>query len=158
MDYSRHIIDSDTMRKKRKTPRRRCSICRRWYRPHPSALQTQKTCTSLDCRRHRRRRLAKRRRKSSLHEYREDERERQRVFRQRQRQAGESSSSATDRSRASLSPQLAELPEVILKIWDKASQVSRAALRRDLAVIIGVRDEKVGQVGQKAPLVTSQPL
>lgn len=36
--------------------KRPCSVCRRWYTPHPRTRKTQRTCGREECRRERRRR------------------------------------------------------------------------------------------------------
>ena len=74
------------MAPEKKLSRRRCTICRNAYRPHPRAQLTQKTC-SAQCRRKRRQRAAKRRRSKNLEAYRSAERKRQQRRRSRARTA-----------------------------------------------------------------------
>lgn len=157
VEIPRVIRNADQMRKAKKVPRRRCTLCRKWYRPHPSAAQTQKSCSSLECRRKRRRRLAKRRRSLDLHEYREDERERQRTCRQKRQEASGTNPPTAELSRAGLSLQLAELKEVILKIWDKNSKQSRASLHQELLLFLRDKCEKPGQSGTKTPPCHTPP-
>ena len=44
------------MSQKRKTVKRPCSICRRWFTPDPRARHRQKTCSTSACRAERKRR------------------------------------------------------------------------------------------------------
>ena len=60
--------------------RRKCSECRKWFRPEPTAAGHQKTCCAK-CRLERRRRLARKRRLGDLEACREDEKQRQRRHR-----------------------------------------------------------------------------
>ena len=65
------------------------------------------------------------------------------TFCDRKRQGAEAVS-GTDSlgvSRAGLSAQAIDLEELILKIWNKQSRLSRAGLRRDLQVLLGVSEE-----------------
>lgn len=63
--------------KHRSAKRRRCTECRKWFQPAPSARDTQKTC-SEPCRARRRCKQAQRRRWEHVQQARVDERERQR--------------------------------------------------------------------------------
>jgi hypothetical protein len=60
--------------------RRKCSECRKWFRPGATAAGHQKTCCEK-CRRERRSRLARKRRLADLEAYREEEKHRQRRHR-----------------------------------------------------------------------------
>jgi hypothetical protein len=111
------------------SPRRRCTVCRKWFLPAASAASTQRTCSQA-CRRVRQRKLARQRRKQDLHNYRVDERERQRASRQRQRESGRVPPPSP--SRASLPAELRELKEELLTYWDVKVNQSRAALVRHL--------------------------
>ena len=142
MEITITIGNAFQMRKANKVPRRRCTVCRKWYRPCPSAAKTQKSCSSAKCRRKRRRRLAKRRRSLELYDYREDERERQRRCRQKRREASGTNPPGAELSRAGLLPQPPDLKEVIIKIWDKSMNQSRASLHRELLLFLRDRREK----------------
>jgi hypothetical protein len=115
------------MHTSKKAPRRRCSSCRKWFRPAPSASATQRTCSEA-CRRVRQRRLARQRRERELHEYRVDERERQRASRERRR----ARTASTSASRASLPEEFLLLKEEVLSLWDEQARRSRATLARRL--------------------------
>jgi hypothetical protein len=136
------------MQKNPKSRRKRCSICRKWYYPHPSALDTQKTCSSA-CRKKRKNLLAHKRRDQDIYQYRTEERLRQRECRKRKRKSDaidrKSERVGTDVSRATLSGQPVDLAELVLKKWDKEQQVSRAGLRRNLIEIIKDMSQKVGR-------------
>ena len=142
------IAEADAMNRKKKVPRQRCTICRKWYRPDPRTLQLQKTCGGEKCRRRRRRVMARRRRERDLHVYRVEERQRQRA--RRSRKAGEEGVV----SRAVLSPEVIELKREILEIWDKSQRLSRAELRRQLVRMLGDTAESWDKVGQKRGDVT----
>ena len=118
--------------------RQRCHICRTWYRPHPAAVSSQKTC-SAQCRRQWRNQLARRRRREALEESRREERRRQRLHRANRRaEAPVEKSKAPVRdpvSRTDLLPELAEIKVKILKKWDKAVGLSRTTLDRQLTKI-----------------------
>jgi hypothetical protein len=60
--------------------RRKCSECRKWFRPGATAAGHQKTCCEK-CRRERRLRLSRKRRLADLEAYREEEKHRQRRHR-----------------------------------------------------------------------------
>jgi hypothetical protein len=128
------------------TPRRRCTACRRWYRPAASAVQHQKTC-SAGCRCRRRRSLARKRRDADIHEYRVEERERQRACRAAK---GSRAAPPPEPSRAGLPPQVTELEEVLRGKWDRLARLSRAGLRREIRQVLGrpvrVSGPEVGQV------------
>ena len=138
--------------------RRRCISCRKWYRPHPSAVTIQKCC-SAECRRSRRRYLAKRCRLEDLESYRAREKARKRSSRQRRRAVKTESAVVLPvvsgrMSRASLSAEATELQGNILRNWDKTMELSRAGLQAYLLGIFGRIDTFLGQVGQKERSVT----
>jgi|SRR5687768_17932957 len=145
----------------KKTKRKRCRSCRRWFHPHGSAERSQKNCTGK-CAAQSRRLLARERRERELQDNRVDERARQRKRRERLREARTPCASvlpvSAQVSRTTLPPQASDLQEVILKNWDKQWRLSRASLRRDLEFLLGVSEESWDKVGQKPPLVTSYPL
>lgn len=116
---------------KRSLARQRCTTCREWYRPHPAAAHNQRTC-SKSCRRKRRRALARARRDRDIQEYRVDERERQR----RHRAKGARDGVTEEMSRPGLSSEVAVITEVIVRIWDNQSRLSRTGLRRQCRTIL----------------------
>ena len=67
------------------TNRRRCVVCRLWYRPASSAVKDQCVCSAA-CRRERRLKLAKLRRGADLKRFRSEEKRRQQKSRARRRQ------------------------------------------------------------------------
>jgi hypothetical protein len=113
---------------------------------------------SAECRAARRRGQAKRRRAQDLEGHRQAERERQRARRQERRGAPPRPTVADRRvtppppsrapSRAGFGAQLRETAAEILLFWDKAAELSRASLERDLTRILGESAPLVGQVGQ----------
>ena len=119
-------------------------------------------CCSPECRRRRRRYLAKRCRLEDLETYRAKERVRQRRSRAR-RPAGiaESVVEVPDvpgaMSRASLSAEATKLQGDILRNWDRTMEMSRAGLQAYLLEILGRIDAFLGQVGQEVRTVTGQP-
>lgn len=156
--------------------RRRCSECRRWFRPSAQNAHNQKTCGREECRRRRRARLEKRRRERSLQDSRISERERQRESRRQRRQTGppppakHSSDMALPEggsgdegamSLAGLVSEVTEIMQEILKNWDTMSQsvapVSLAGLKLQLLEILDESGHFVGQKGQKSPDVTGRP-
>ncbi len=133
----------------RKAKLRRCTECRRWYRPHRTACDHQKTC-SAECRRLRRNRLARRRRRADLHECRDDERERQRLSRaQRQsdpaRTFEPSIPSGPGLSRAGLELQTVRIAEQIVENLDSLARLSRASLERQVTRIARKTEPICGQ-------------
>jgi hypothetical protein len=136
------------MHRKKKCRRKRCVICRKWFHPHVSALNAQKTC-SLSCQVERQNFLARKRRSREIYQYRTDERIRQRECRRRKREnnAIQSEAQSTNgiQSHATLSPQPIDLADVILKNWDETQEVSRARLRRQLNALLKDSASKVGQ-------------
>ena len=129
--------------------RRRCCGCRKWYRAHRSAIESQKTC-STPCRRKRLTALAKRRRELDLVKHREQERERQRSRRERQRSTlaiARDGARVTPVSRSGLPVQVVEAAQLILDIWDKSMVASRATLLAELRVALSKIPQIVGQAG-----------
>jgi hypothetical protein len=148
------------MQKNPKSRRKRCSICRKWYYPHSSALDTQKTCSSA-CRKKRKNLLAHKRRDQAIYHYRPEERLRQRECRKRKKKSpmneGQSKRIDAQVSRTTLSGQPVDLAELILKKWDKEQQVSRARLRRNLIEMIKDTPQKVGQGETKSRACHAPP-
>ena len=131
----------------RKAKLRRCTECRRWYRPHRSACGHQKTCSS-ECRRLRRNRLARWRRRANLHECRTEERERQRLSRAERQGDPERTfapfePAGPELSRAGLELQAVRIAEQIVENLDSLARLSRASLKRQVAKIA----RKTGPIG-----------
>lgn len=147
------------MNPKKQVPRRRCTMCRKWYRPDPRTFHHQKTCGSK-CRGRRRRWLARKRREQDLDLYREDERHRQRVCRARRREADGQGGGFTavdpSRSRAGIILEVIELEEEILEIWDKSVGLSRSWLKRQLVQTLKDTAKSWDKVGQKRCDVTNR--
>jgi hypothetical protein len=120
---------------------KRCTVCRKWYRPSAKAITIQRTCCEK-CRLRRRRRLARIRRERSLQEYRVEERERQRISRQR-RKKKEAGSAAM--SRTGLLPQVTGISDVVRESVDKVLNRSRATLIRQLTASIADNAANRGQ-------------
>lgn len=59
-------------------------------------------------------------------------------------------------SRAGFPAQSPDITKEILLSWDKASRLSRAGLKRDLAKILGGNASIPGQMGQGSASVTHQ--
>ena len=136
-----------------KASRRRCTSCRKWYRPHPSASRTEQTC-SRACQRTRLGKLSKRRRKRALLEHREQELARQQVCRERRHQTRKAIATAdpplrSAASRSTLSLQAIATMEVILENWDKKTGRSRSRLLVDLRAVVWEIGKNVGHVGTK---------
>ena len=128
----------------RRSARKRCRECRRWFEPHAAAAKHQKVCSAA-CRAQRRRRLARRRRVRELREYRVDERERQRACRARRRgQQGFV-------SRPALCVEVPALQRDLLEIVDRHVELSRAGLRREVARLLRVRVPMLGQTVVSGP-------
>ena len=138
--------------KPKKPQRKKCTVCRNWYQPHPAAVESQKTC-SPGCRRLRRNRLARRRREADLWEYRVAERERQRRCRARHGTTAGGGPRAGPRmfttgvSRTGLAPEFHEIKEEILQNWDNVTRRSRATLIRHLARMVKEISPYMGQGG-----------
>jgi len=103
---------------------KRCTECRRWFAPMPSARGHQRVCGEERCREARRRKLARQRRAEALREHRADERERQQRCRARRAERG-----------CHAPPSGANSPDLLREIGqivDGALALSRATLRRRL--------------------------
>lgn len=158
-------------------PRKRCSECRRWYRPSARAADNQMTCGRDACRKRRHAKLVRLGRSRSLQDSRFDERDRQRECRKREHERG--SLSPPGRRAEGASPEGACRPEaqvamsltgfvleptdftdVTAKYWDKLLQgmdeMSLMGFRRQLLDICKEIDHKLGQVGQETPHVTDE--
>ncbi len=96
--------------------------------------------------------MARLRRERELHAYRVEERLRQRECRSRRREAGRSETVSGPVSRATLSAQVTELEEIILKKWDQELQRSRASLARYLKALVKENQPNPGQGGTKEPV------
>lgn len=123
------------------TNRQRCTECRRWYHPAPSAKGSQVVCGE-SCRRIRRNRLAQRRRAERLEESRLDERQRQRACRERKRGGravsepragpGEQAHEVTQCHAPASTRNPLELQKELTLFWDTQARRSRATLDREL--------------------------
>lgn len=123
------------------TSRQRCTECRGWYHPAPSAKGSQVVCSEA-CRRARRRKQAQRRRAEQLEESRSSERARQRACRAREQcvPAGSGARAgpggqAHDVTTCHAPPSTlksSELREQLALFWDTQAQRSRATLDREL--------------------------
>lgn len=162
--------------------RKRCSECRCWFLPSPGTAHNQKTCGGEECRKRRANRLTRRRRRGSLQDSRVDERQRQHESRQRRTQSHLVSPTmpqteewklrdeAVTGETMSLAGDILELVrniDEIGKMWDIFSgagdseghpwaAMSLAGARLQLVRITEEMGEKLGQVGQNAPLVTDR--
>src|SRR5436190_1272203 len=106
---------------------RRCSECRKTFRPAPSARKTQRVCEA-GCRSKRDRRLAQARRRRELAEARAEERARQQACRERRSKAG--CHAAASAPKRSLTQQEVE------QFVDRALELSRATLVREVRGIL----------------------
>ena len=105
---------------------RRCTECRCWFHPGRCAPQ-QRVCGS-ECRKARRRKLARRRRGRAPFLWRADERVRQQASREARRQKG-----------CHAPPSAAKRPDLLRKVQqivDSAFELSRATLERGLPRIL----------------------
>lgn len=134
------------MRARRKQPRKRCTECRRWYRPSRTATGSQKTC-SRACRKKRQCKLAKRRRLNELDEYRSDERLRQASHRERQRAERVNEAQNRSSSRATLSALEAILRGQIVASWDRQMALSRTRFERQIGHLLGRAGANLRQAG-----------
>jgi len=131
---------------------------------------TQKVC-SAPCRIAWRRKEAKRRRASDLEGHQKADRARQQAVRESRRTANagpaptsepltptpnQPVTSTEHLSRAGFPVQPLDITNEILLSWDKASRLSRAGLKRDLAKILGENASILGHVGQGLAPVTHQ--
>ena len=107
---------------------KRCTECRRWFAPMPSARGHQRVCGEERCREARRRKLARQRRAEALREHRADERERQQRCRARRAERG------CHAPPSGAKP--AELAAKLLESWDRAAALSRASLQRRIPTIL----------------------
>ncbi len=144
------IVHTGGMGTKKQCLRKRCRSCRRWFRPHLSAVLSQRTC-SLWCRIQRTRRLARLRREREIYQYRVEERQRQRECRARRREAARMETASAQMSRTTLSVQVTDLKELILKSWDRELCRSRARLSRQLKLLLRGNRQNLGQGGTKEP-------
>jgi hypothetical protein len=143
-------------------PRKRCSECHKRFRPHSSAIETQKTCCRT-CRLRRRARLARQRRLESIDECRLDERDRQRVCRAKRgekeavREGGTPAEAVV--SQTTFSPTLLEIVREFTKNLDSLERgscpVSRTILgdaRAEMMRSFDGFEARLGvEVGQKDP-------
>jgi|GEM_PF-3146556 len=122
-------------------PRHRCTECRGWFRPGPTATTTQRVCSPA-CRASRDRKLALIRRDHDLPASRDDERQRQRDCRARRKAAAASSGVTGPPVTPRHAPPSAHDPlrfqRILLDSWDKEAARSRATLARFLAEIAAV--------------------
>jgi hypothetical protein len=155
--------------------RRKCSECRKWFRPEPTAAGHQKTCCAK-CRLERRRRLARKRRLGDLEACREDEKQRQRRHRAAARSKAKGDAAPDERHAPASAPGHAPASadghapasagghapasarnhwnsqSVLAEIVDKVLDVSRATLERELAKNIENFVEKVAHFGGGGPV------
>ena len=118
--------------------RKRCTECRRWFQPPVTAAKSQRVC-GAECRRKRRRRLARGRRWKRLQDHRVDERKRQQECRQRRREQEEKGAAVPvtgPRHAPPSAPNSADLMVKVLESWDRAQALSRATLRREITTIL----------------------
>ena len=116
--------------------RKRCSECRGWYLPSWRTAGFQLTC-GVDCRRVRRRRLARRRRAGELEDHREGERERQERHRSK-------SGLGPDVAQVGTTTEMVAVPLVAV-LEAVLRQMSRAGLGGDLRIRMRRKAEKLGQ-------------
>jgi hypothetical protein len=95
--------------------------------------------------------LARLRREREIYVYRVEERLRQRECRARRCEASRTETVSAQVSRTTLSAQVTELQEFILKKWDKEFQRSRASLSRQLKCLLRGNQQNPGQSGTKEP-------
>ena len=141
------------MATKKKTPRRTCATCRKWFRPHPSAQATQKTCSPV-CRHKRLRTQAQGRRERDLAGHREEERRRQEACRKRRGEQdgpGLGVVVSAPMSRSTLSAQVADLEREIVGKLDHEARLSRSRLVSKVRVWLGKIDQIVDQAGSGKP-------
>jgi hypothetical protein len=114
------------MRTKKEAPRRKCVVCRGWFRPHSCATRTQLVCFKPSCRLRRRSRKAKERRDGAPEAFRLQERRRQRKHRRAKL------AQFWRVSRAGLSPEALEIIDESVEKLAQIQAMSRARLLRDL--------------------------
>jgi hypothetical protein len=136
------------MGRRKKIKAKRCVECREKYRPDVSVGAAQKTC-SAECRRERRKQLAKAWREANVESYRERERERQRRHREHSKgiSAGGVSASDASMSRTGVLLEVSEWKRLMKEIGDKVETLSRTGLARKVRILSGARAEKRGQEG-----------
>jgi hypothetical protein len=140
------------------TPRR-CSECRGTFTPSPRARATQRVCGAA-CRVSRDRRLARARRRRELAEHRSDERQRQQLHREKQRGASAAASpapSAAERHAPASPPNPAISPRKLAEIVDRAFELSRASLLRDLRQLAGKAAQELAIVAPVTRQLESPP-
>jgi hypothetical protein len=124
-----------------KQKRRRCSECRRWFKPEVSAQSTQKICAAEPCRRSRRNQHARRRRSQDVQNYRVDERERKRRSRARRSEpervatTAATGPSVTRCHAPALVTTTSKITGQLLLEWDKIAARSRATLEAKCAEV-----------------------
>jgi hypothetical protein len=123
---------------------KRCTVCRNWYHPSIKSVSFQKTCSD-NCRKIRRRRLARSRRERDLQDYRVDERARQRACRRRKKKKMAESANPDALSRAGMPPQVIDLHRVVRKSVDIVLERSRTALIRQLTASLKDSAPNTGQ-------------
>ena len=108
------------------TERKRCTECRGWYGPTPSAVETQRVCGEVACKRARKRKQARARRLARLQDHRADERSRQKECRERRRAKGCHAPASVGKA--------ALVAAGMLETWDEMvgglAALSRASLQR----------------------------
>ena len=137
-------------------PRHRCTECRGWFRPAPSAATTQQVCNAA-CRASRDRKLALVRRDRDLHAFRDDERQRQRECRARRKAAAATASpTATAASPGVTGPPVTarhappsahdplRFSGNLLDSWDREMARSRATLERILTAATAISGPSSG--------------
>lgn len=142
--------------KARSPARQRCTECRAWFHPRPSARHTQKVCGAA-CRRRRDNALAQRRREEHLDAAREDERLRQKKCRTSRRAPGDASPSPPCHAPPS-DDNLAKLQKKVLEEWDKEAALSRATLQRAMARILAGSTRFSGTTTPGSPPVSRASL
>jgi hypothetical protein len=118
--------------------RRRCTECRKTFTPARSARKAQRVCGRA-CRSERDLRLARARRRRELDDFREDECVRQQESRQR-RAAAKCHAPPSARK-------FWKVPQKVAEFVDRALELSRASLLRDLRRITAEIDENVADLG-----------
>jgi len=126
---------------------RRCSECRASFIPIACVRDRQRVCGTDVCRLRRRAKASRRRRSAAVQDHRVDERARQQTSRARRRaaaatgaqpvtEAAGSRAGHEPSSDAITSKQLGKLDQIVDKILDRITRLSRAELRREIAVIL----------------------
>ena len=126
--------------------RSRCTQCRTWFIPKPSATGTQRVC-GPECRRLRDNALARRRRAADPDAAREDERLRQRKHREALRAGDTTPRSPSDPAPRHAPPSdanPAKLRHKILAVWDKEAALSRARLDHQITEFFALATRSAG--------------